>query len=153
MDKRIEALDNVSFDTSSHHTIDYLVEDLTAKSYTFGKNGGYAHLKRQRPIKRSLSHGNFNWNLLVDRIDNRFEKEAKANALKDSGSPMSRLIEIIGKELLQRIKTDIPELYSALMDYIRDRKGLITFAFCRDLLAKYNINLEEERRLQRLQNA
>ena len=66
---------------------------------------------------------------------------------------MSRLIEIIGKELLQRIKTDIPELYSALMDYIRDRKGLITFAFCRDLLAKYNINLEEERRLQRLQNA
>ena len=35
-DKRIEMLDNVSFDTSSHHSIDYILEDNMAKSYTFG---------------------------------------------------------------------------------------------------------------------
>ena len=45
-DKRLEMLDDVSFDTSSHHTIDYILEDETSKSYTFGKNGGYQHLKR-----------------------------------------------------------------------------------------------------------
>lgn len=46
-DKRIEMLDDASFDTSSHHTIDYILEDdKFAKSYTFGQNGGYQHIKR-----------------------------------------------------------------------------------------------------------
>ena len=62
-------LDGASFDTSSHHTIDYLLENRSAKSFTFGHNARYPHLKRQRPKKRSLSHGNFNWNQLVDRVD------------------------------------------------------------------------------------
>lgn len=86
-------------------------------------------------MKRSLSHGNFNWNLIVDRIDIRLDEEAKANALKDSGSAMARLIEILGKQLLEKIKKDIPELYDALMDYIEYKKGLVTVAFCRDILA------------------
>ena len=64
---------------------------------------------------------------------------------------MSKLIEILGQELLDRIKEEIPELYEALMDYIKNKKGLVTFAFCRDLLAKYNLNLEEEQRQQRIQ--
>ena len=145
-------LDNVSFDTSSHHTIDYILEDLTSKSFTFGQNGGYRHLKPQRPIKRSLSTGNFNWNMLVDRINSKFDKEIKLYAEKDSGSPMARLIEILGKELLEKIKNDIPELYDSLMEYIKGKKGQVTFAFCRDLLAKYNLNLEEERRQQRVQH-
>ena len=45
-DKRIEMLDDASFDTSSHHTIDYILDDQCAKSYTYGQNGGYRHIKR-----------------------------------------------------------------------------------------------------------
>ena len=37
------------------------------------------------------------------------------------------------------------------MDYINNKKGLVTFTFCKELLAKYNISLEEEQRLQRVQ--
>ena len=71
-------LDGASFDTSSHHTIDYQLETHSAKSFTFGLNiSRYQHLKRQRPAKRSLSAGNFNWNLLVTRVDKRLEKEQK----------------------------------------------------------------------------
>ena len=102
-------------------------------------------------MKRSLSAGNFNWNLLVDRINSRFDAEAKLYAEKKSGSAMAKLIEILGQELLDRIKAEIPELYEAIMDYIKNKKGLVTFAFLKELLAKYNLNLEEERRLQRLQ--
>ena len=36
IDKRTHMLDGASFDTSSHHTVDYLVETRSAKSYTFG---------------------------------------------------------------------------------------------------------------------
>ena len=152
-DKRLEMLDNVSFDTSSHHTIDYILEDITAKSFTFGENGGYRHLKRQRPIKRSLSAGNFNWNLLVDRINSKFDEEAKRYAEKNSNDAMAKLIEILGQELLDKIKNEIPELYDALMDYIKNKKGLVTYAFLKDLLAQYNLNLEEEQRQQRLKFA
>ena len=35
-DKRVGAMDRASFDTSSHHTIDYLVETRSSKTYTFG---------------------------------------------------------------------------------------------------------------------
>lgn len=45
-DKRISMLDNVSFDTSSHHTIDYILEEHTSKSFTFGQNRNYRHIKR-----------------------------------------------------------------------------------------------------------
>ena len=38
MSKR-DMLDGASFDTSSHHTVDYLVETRSAKSYTFGVDG------------------------------------------------------------------------------------------------------------------
>ena len=64
-----KAFDEASFDTSSHHTIDYLVEQSTAKSYTYGQDVKYIHIKKQRPVKRSLSAHNFNWNILVDRVD------------------------------------------------------------------------------------
>ena len=67
--KQRKALDEASFDTSSHHTIDYLVEQSTAKSYTYGQDRKYIHIKKQRPVKRSLSAHNFNWNILVDRVD------------------------------------------------------------------------------------
>ena len=64
-----KALDEASFDTSSHHTIDFILEKGTAKSYTYGQDAKYIHIKKQRPVKRSLSAYNFNWNILVDRID------------------------------------------------------------------------------------
>ena len=81
-------LDNVSFETSSHHTVDYILEDKTAKSFTFGQNGGYQHIRKQRPIKRSLSVGDFNWNMLVNRVNAKFDLEAKKYAEKGSGSPL-----------------------------------------------------------------
>ena len=34
--RKLESLDDASFDTSSHNTIDYLVESRSAKTYTFG---------------------------------------------------------------------------------------------------------------------
>ena len=45
-DKRMHMFDGASFDTSSHHTIDYLLENRSAKSFTFGHNARYPHLKR-----------------------------------------------------------------------------------------------------------
>lgn len=82
----------------------------------------------------------------MDRINNKFDEQEKLYAEKNRGSPMAKLIEIIGQDLFERIKEDIPELHEALMDYIKNKKGHVTFAFCRDLLSKYNLNLEEERR-------
>jgi len=45
-DKRIEMFDAVTFDTSSHHTIDYLLETRSAKTYTFGQDRRYKHIKK-----------------------------------------------------------------------------------------------------------
>jgi len=45
-DKRIEMFDDVSFDTSSHHTIDYILEDFASKSFTYGQNRNYTHVKK-----------------------------------------------------------------------------------------------------------
>ena len=137
--------DDVSFDTSSHHTIDYLLETRSAKTYTFGQNRRYAHIKKQKPKKRALSAYNFNWNLLVDRMEERFRREAKENEARTSGHPMTKLTEILGKELLAKLKNEYPELYEKLMDHI-ERSKKITYSFCRDLLAQYNINLDEERK-------
>ena len=46
-DKRRITMDAASFDTSSHHTVDYLLETRSAKSFTFGmaSNTRYQHLK------------------------------------------------------------------------------------------------------------
>ena len=38
IDKRIHQMDAASFDTSSHHTVDYLLDARSAKSFTFGKD-------------------------------------------------------------------------------------------------------------------
>ena len=75
LDRRV--LDGASFDTSSHHTIDYLLDNRSAKSFTFGKDGRFPHLKKQRPVKRSLSAGNFNWNLMVDRVNQQLQREQR----------------------------------------------------------------------------
>jgi len=56
---------------------------------------------------------------------------------------MTKLRTILGDKLLERIKKDIPELYEALMEHIKSKKQL-SYVFCRDLLADYSINLEEE---------
>jgi len=61
---------------------------------------------------------------------------------------MSKLIEILGEDLLEKIKNEVPELYEQLIDFIRLRKQL-TYAWCKTLLANYNINLEEEKKLSR----
>ena len=143
--KKLKSLDDASFDTSSHHTIDYLVETRSNKTYTFGEGSRYPHLKRQRPVKRSLSAGNFNWNLLVSRIDNRFDLMAKNEAKKNTGDPLTKLRNVLGQSLLDRIRDEFPELYEHLMEHIKNKKQL-SYAFCRDLLADYNINLEEERK-------
>jgi hypothetical protein len=94
-------------------------------------------------VKRSLSAGNFNWNLLVNRLEKRFEKEAKFDDGFNSGHPMTKLRTILGDNLLVRIKKEIPELHEALTEHIKYKKQL-SYAFCRDLLADYSINLEEE---------
>ena len=120
--EEIKCMDAASFDTSSHHTIDYLIKTKPAKSYTYGQGNKYIHLKRQRPTKRSLSAGNFNWNILVNRLEKRFNKEAKIKKNFNSGHPMSKLRSIIGENLLEKIKNEIPELYEALMEHIKNKK-------------------------------
>ena len=92
-------MEDCSYDTSSHHTIDYLVSERSYKTYTFGTGRRYPHLKRQKPIKRSLSHRNFNWNILVRRLDKRFEEEAKIEEAKNSGHAETKIIEVLGREL------------------------------------------------------
>ena len=59
---------------------------------------------------------------------------------------MVKLEGILGQALLRKIQEEFPELYEKLLDHIRIKKN-ITLAFCRDLLAQYEINLDEERRL------
>ena len=36
LEKKVTLMDGASFDTSSHHTIDYLLEVRSSKSYNFG---------------------------------------------------------------------------------------------------------------------
>lgn len=144
-------LDSASFDTSSHHTIDYLVETASAKSFTFGIDScsRYPHLKKQVPKKRSLSVGNFNWNMMVDRVNKRLEREQKKYDTFISGQPMQKLLGILGQELLNRIREDYPELFELIMNHIQLKRN-ISFNFVREVLAQYNINLEEERRWSRM---
>lgn len=104
-------MDNVSFDTSSHHTVEYEMDARTSRSYTFGVEGRFRHLRRQRPFKRSLSAGNFNWNAMVDRVEDRLKREADRVAKNNSGNPLLKLQKILGDDLLAMIKTEIPELY------------------------------------------
>ena len=59
---------------------------------------------------------------------------------------MVKLEGILGQALLRKIQEEFPELYEKLLEHIRIKKN-ITLAFCRDLLAQYEINLDEERRL------
>ena len=146
IDKRIHMLDSASFDTSSHHTIDFLMDARSSKSFNFGQDRRYIHIRHQKPVKRSLSHGNFNWNLLVNRMDVRFAKEEKERQDLKSGHPMAKLEKILGKELLLKIKGEFPELHEQLLDHIKLTKKL-TYQFCKELLSEYNINLDEERRL------
>ena len=143
-------MDDVSFETSSHQSLDYLLEQLMAKSFTFGFGRRYMyHIRMPRPKKRTLSAASFNWNLLVDRVDGRLEREAQEKAKLNSGTPMVKLAEILGPELLQRIKDELPELYEQLMEHIANKQQ-ITYAFCRMLLQNFNINLDLERKQQRL---
>ena len=141
-------LDNASFDTSSHQTIDFLIKSRPAKSWYYGQGGRYEHIKKQRPVKRSLSAHNFNWNLLVQRLDMRFEREEKENAARISGKALTKLKQTLGEELLLKLQTEHPELYEKLMEHIKAEKHL-TFSFCKDLLATHNLNLEEELALVR----
>ena len=105
-------MDDVSFETSSHNSIDYLLQEVEAKSFTFGFGRRYKyHIRMPRPKKRTLSAASFNWNLLVDRVDGRLEREAQEKAKLNSGTPMVKLTEILGHELLQRIRDEFPELY------------------------------------------
>lgn len=144
------AMDNVSFDTSSHPSLDFLLETRSVKSYTFGFGRRYPyHIRQPRPKKRTLSAASFNWNLLVDRIDDRLQKEAERKAKLKSSVPMVKLTEILGSGLLERIKNEMQELYEKLMEHIANKQP-ITYAFCRMLLCNYNINLDQERKLQRL---
>ena len=104
-------LDNASFDTSSHHTIEYQLDCRSSKSFTFGHDRRYTHIRKQKPCKRSLSHGNFNWNLLVNRMDVRFKKEEEERLTLKSGLPITKLEKILGKDLLKKIRDEYPELY------------------------------------------
>lgn len=96
-------MDGASFDTSSHHTIDYLVEEKSCKTYTFGHDRRYQHIRKQKPMRRSLSAGEFNWNLLVSRVEKRFQDEAKEMEKFNSGLAMTKLTSILGEKLLVKI--------------------------------------------------
>ena len=146
-------MDAASFDTSSHHTVDYLLETRSAKSFTFGmaSNTRYQHLKQQRPAKRSLSAQNFNWNILVDRVDKRLEHEQKKYDTFVSGQPMTKLIGILGQDLVNRIREDYSDLFDSIMGHLELKKN-ITYAFCKQLLSHYNLNLDEEKKIQRMQH-
>lgn len=66
-------------------------------------------------MRRSLSAGNFNWNLLVGRVEKRFEAEAKENMKLNTGHAMTKLTMILGESLLAKIKSEYAELYEHLM--------------------------------------
>ena len=114
-------MDDMSFETSSHASLDYLLEKEMVKSFTFGFGRRYKQFRMPRPVKRTLSAASFNWNLLVDRIDGRLELEAQEKAKLNSGTPMVKLTEILGADLLQRIKSELPELYEQLMEHIANK--------------------------------
>jgi len=40
----------------------------------------------------------------------------------NSGYPMTKLKSILGDNLLEKIRTEIPELYEALMEHIKNKK-------------------------------
>lgn len=147
IDHRVHMLDSASFDTSSHHTIDYLLEACSAKSFTFGKDGRYPHLKKQRPVKRSLSAGNFNWNMLVDRVNQRFAKEAKIQEAMTSALPLNKLNEILGQDVVAKIKEELPALFEKLVEYVKQKKEM-TYAFCKEVLEKYGFYLDEDKKVR-----
>ena len=89
--------------------------------------------------------------MLVDRVDKRLEREQKKYDAFISGLPMAKLKAILGEDLLDRIRNELPELYNHLMEYIETKKN-INYAFARDLLAQYKLNLDEERRIERMQH-
>ena len=62
---------------------------------------------------------------------------------------MTKLNAILGQELLHKIREDYQELYDRLMEHIEMKKH-ITYAFAREILAQYNLNLDEEKRLARI---
>ena len=54
--------------------------------------------------------------------------------------------------MLDKIKQEFPELYEQLMEHIKLKKQL-SYAFCRDLLNEYNLNLDEEKKLLMMEHA
>ena len=65
---------------------------------------------------------------------------------------MFKLTLILGEGLLAKIKNEQSELFQKLMDHVELRKQ-ITQEFCREILAQYGLNLDEEKRLRREQYA
>ena len=126
-------------ETSSHASLDYRIGAF-GKTYQAGDFGGYRHIKKPHRIKRSISAGNFNFNLLVNE---REEKEDEININTSDGAPLAKLRKIIGEEKLELIRIEKPELYATLMDYINSNK-IITEAFCRELLAEYDLTFNVE---------
>lgn len=127
------------YETSSHASIDYRVPPF-AKTFQAGDFGGYRHIKRPHRQKRSISAGNFNFNLLVNE---REEKEDDLNLNTSHGAPMSKLRRILGEDKLEMIRLEKPELYATLMEYINSNKT-ITEGLCRELLAEYNLTFNVE---------
>ena len=84
--------------------------------------------------------------MLVKRVDKRLEAEAKEAEKLNSGLAMTKLTGILGQGLLEKIKTEQAELYTQLMAHIETKKQ-ISYGFCRDVLADYNVNLDHEKRI------
>ena len=122
------------YETSSHASIDYRVPPF-AKTYQAGDFGGYRHIKKPHREKRSISAGNFNFNLLVNE---REEKEEDLMNMVSHGAPMHKLRRMLGEERLEMIRLEKPELHAILMDYINSNKA-ITEQLCRELLAEYDL--------------
>ena len=99
-------------------------------------------------MKRSLSTGNFNWNLIVDRMNLRFKKEAEVEEAKDSGEPIKKLVEVLDQELVERIKNEMPELHTYLIEWVKSQKQL-TYELCREIFKNFNYSLEEEQKKRR----
>ena len=122
------------YETSSHASIDYRISPY-AKTYQAGDFGGYRHIKKPHREKRSVSAGNFNFNLLVNE---REEKEEDLMNNVSHGAPIHKLRRILGEEKLEMIRIEKPELYAILMEYIESNKT-ITEQLCRELLAEYDL--------------
>jgi hypothetical protein len=119
--------------------LDYRISPF-AKTYQAGDFGGYRHIKKPHRVKRSMSAGNFNFNLLVNE---RAAKDDEINLDTSGGNPLNKLRKFMGEDKLEMIRNEKPDLYQLLMDFLNANKT-ITQQQCKELVIEYELTMSNE---------